>query len=663
MDVKSPPMRGTRSPPGWMKDTRLTSSSGDSTKPIIAVSSNTVHVVWSDNRNGHYEIYYKNSTDNGLNWGSDTRLTTTSYDQLDPKIAISGNNIHLVWYEDYKGRSFYRNSTDNGNSWGSITSWDKSSYPPCSPMGDGIMFPDIAVDGNNVYISAFALGPSDIIFKRSTDNGNSWSNWIFVDTNPSGWYGYNAVDTDGNLVHILWELDASSGDFLYHFYSYDNGDNWTPDGDNPIVVVDATANGYWMGGFSTSMNGNEYVIAYNLFDMDYIIPAGTYKKTWHEMFGWIGTSTVNSESDWCVDVNKNHVVCCIEDINNHLQIYSSSYGQITDYPSDSIHPSTVSSGNIVHVVWVDNRDGNNEIYYSQRGLLTDLIIDKSDIQFAPSSPVINDTTVFINVSVFSYGKASSNVKIKYYMGNPDTNGDNIPDPTAIEIGNDTININKDSSSLASIQWTPPLEGTYDIYVWADPGNSIPEYNYTNNLANKILEVLPGIFTWDLEEGWNLISIPLRLSENDITTLLQPIDNKYDAVQWFDSTDNPDHWKHFHISKPVSFNDLNHINESNGFWINITEPGGTTLTIIDNELTTSPNISLYKGWNLVGYPSLTNHNRTVGLNTLEFGKDVDTIQWFNATSKTWHFMEENHSFEIGKGYWIHTKSNCVWEVPL
>jgi hypothetical protein len=101
----------------------------------------------------------------------------------------------------------------------------------------------------------------------------------------------------------------------------------------------------------------------------------------------------------------------------------------------------------------------------------------------------------------------------------------------------------------------------------------------------------------------------------------------------------------------------------GFWINVTKSGGVLFKYSGTQPTSNQTIQLYEGWNMVGYPSLTNHNRTVGLNNLEFGVDVDAIQWFDTSTKTWHFMDQNDSFVPGRGYWMHSKVDTTWEVPL
>jgi PKD repeat protein len=167
---------------------------------------------------------------------------------------------------------------------------------------------------------------------------------------------------------------------------------------------------------------------------------------------------------------------------------------------------------------------------------------------------------------------------------------------------------------------------------------------------------------ELTEGWNLISFPTIQSTTDIKALFFYIEGEYDAVQWFDAMDSVDPWKHHKVGKEFG-NDLQDVDETMGLWINIIKPGGTLFYFNGTQPTITQIITLSKGWNLVGYPSLSNHNRIVGLNNLAFGTEVDAIQWFESSSKTWNDLGSNGFFEFGRGYWIHAKTDCVWEVPL
>jgi hypothetical protein len=135
------------------------------------------------------------------------------------------------------------------------------------------------------------------------------------------------------------------------------------------------------------------------------------------------------------------------------------------------------------------------------------------------------------------------------------------------------------------------------------------------------------------------------------------------VQWYNVSDNSDPWKHSSIKKSSLLNDLDDINHMIGFWIHITQPGGVLFQYSGIQPTSKQTITLYPGWNLVGYPSLTNYNRTQGLNNITFGTDVDSIWAYDAATQKWEEIGELDYFEIGRGYWVHSKVEKTWEMPL
>jgi hypothetical protein len=69
--------------------------------PSVAVAGSHVHAVWPDSRNGDIsEIYYKDSLDDGTNWGPDVRLTENLSESREPSVAVSGTYVHVVWHDD-----------------------------------------------------------------------------------------------------------------------------------------------------------------------------------------------------------------------------------------------------------------------------------------------------------------------------------------------------------------------------------------------------------------------------------------------------------------------------------------------------------------------------------------------------------------------------------
>ena len=112
----------------WLPDFRLTNNPANSgTSPnnewCVAASGNFVHVVWYDERDLNKEIYYKRSADEGVTWGSDIRLTNQISTSTNPSIAVSGQIVHVVWFDGRDGNYeiYHKRSVDNGVTWGPDT--------------------------------------------------------------------------------------------------------------------------------------------------------------------------------------------------------------------------------------------------------------------------------------------------------------------------------------------------------------------------------------------------------------------------------------------------------------------------------------------------------------------------------------------------------------
>jgi hypothetical protein len=193
--------------------------------------------------------------------------------------------------------------------------------------------------------------------------------------------------------------------------------------------------------------------------------------------------------------------------------------------------------------------------------------------------------------------------------------------------------------------------------------NIPE-NFTRVASEAVLALASLRFqrTIQLEPGWNLISLNLELEDYSLTTVLSSISGEYDAVQVYDETDLKDHWKHYEITKPSELNDLAQLDNTKGIWVHITNPLGAKFTYIGSEPKRNPQILLNEGWNLVSYPSLCSRDQDLALNNLNYGTDIDLIQWYEPSSG-WNNVGGGDKMVVGRGYWVHSKVNTVWEVPL
>jgi hypothetical protein len=94
----------------WSPVRRLTVAEGMSQRPSVAMSGNALHVAWFDDRDGNVEVYTKSSPDAGVTWGPDVRLTAAPGDSSRPHLAVSSRHVHVAWFDARDGASdiFYR---------------------------------------------------------------------------------------------------------------------------------------------------------------------------------------------------------------------------------------------------------------------------------------------------------------------------------------------------------------------------------------------------------------------------------------------------------------------------------------------------------------------------------------------------------------------------
>jgi hypothetical protein len=210
----------------WSGNKRLTWNSGNSESPSIAVdSSNKIHVVWRDFSPGNYEIYYKRSFDGGITWSGITRLTWSWSNTSPPSIAVdSGNGIYLV-YTDYlkmKSEIYYKRSTDGGITWSGNKrlTWNSGNSES----------PSIAVDPSNgihVLWQDYTTGNYEIYYKQSTDGGITWSGITRQTWNSSVSYDSSIAADSSTGIHVVWTDTKSGNPDIYYRRSIDKGITWS----------------------------------------------------------------------------------------------------------------------------------------------------------------------------------------------------------------------------------------------------------------------------------------------------------------------------------------------------------------------------------------------------------------------------------------------------
>jgi hypothetical protein len=413
----------------WQPDIRLTNDPGFSVIPgsrCIASSGDTVHVVWRDNRDaGNNEIYYKRSTDGGVSWGQDTRISNNVFYSSNPSISLTGKLVHVVWFdmnaEFYKHISYNR-STDGG------TSWSTESRLSDNPAKTTAREASVSASGSEVHVvwtDDRAIGYIPVIYyKRSTDGGISWSADTPL-TNESVSSESPSVSCSGSEVHVVWLGGVNPHYQTFYKNSADAGITW---GANAVLTSD-TLNVLYP---SVSVSGSSvHLLCLDVrkypYNQVYYRNSTDGGKNWGAVT-WL-TNNLTSKiytSSMSVSGSNIHVVWEVFGDGNKNDIYykRSSDGGLT-WGSETLltnnatklngsNPCVSASGSAVHVAWMDTRDGNSEIYYKRNptGDLTGLKESPaSDMQFTVSpNPASSEIKVrslenINEVSVFDiYGK-------------------------------------------------------------------------------------------------------------------------------------------------------------------------------------------------------------------------------------------------------------------
>ncbi|MFQ6107270.1 MAG: M14 family zinc carboxypeptidase [Thermoplasmata archaeon] len=182
-----------------------------------------------------------------------------------------------------------------------------------------------------------------------------------------------------------------------------------------------------------------------------------------------------------------------------------------------------------------------------------------------------------------------------------------------------------------------------------PADENPE----NDATSVIIEIDPSKYRVPLRQGWNLVSLPLAPVSNDISMILSSISGKYTSVRYYRSNFSADPWKENSAWK--MYNDLTVANETMALWIDV--PQDVNLDV-EGVIAPTTKIHLFKGWNFVGYPSLSDRR------LLDALAGVPTIEVQTYDPSPPYYLKEmspGQYFRTGAGYWILVSEDTNWIV--
>ncbi|MGH9922514.1 MAG: sialidase family protein [Nitrososphaerales archaeon] len=311
----------------------LSSSSGHPTGQQIAVSGNNVYVVWYEETQGSFDVFLSRSIDAGVSFpltGASNLSNTPGY-SINPEIAVSGSNLYVVWEDDSLGNFdiFFTRSADTGISFDSTINLSNTLGISAAPQ--------IAVSGNNVYVVWSDDTPenSGIFFTKSNNGGASFDKPVNLSASlgVSGNFGLTRIIASGDNVYLSWSEEIE-GKKVATLPGSIEGDGGTILGNEEIFLTTSNDNGATFGpvinlsntegrstGQQIAVSGNNVYVVW--YEEDQLARIGIILRTSNDNGATFGSPVV-----------------------------------LTNNAGTSFDPLVTASANNVYVIWFDSSLGN-----------------------------------------------------------------------------------------------------------------------------------------------------------------------------------------------------------------------------------------------------------------------------------------------------------------
>jgi hypothetical protein len=356
---------------GWLPtdirlDTGDTPGANDSWGANISSSGSNVYAVWTDYRNGEPDIYFNYSTDDGLTWQvTDIRLDTGDTPGANSSrgcwVSSSASNVYVAWRDSRNGKDdiYFNYSTDYGETWQTM---DIRLDTGDTPGASDSWWLRIDSNDSNVYVvwCDHRNGERDIYLNYSADGGTTWqASDIRLDTGDTPGTNdskFPVMSSSGSNVYVTWQDYRNGSTDIYFNYSTDYGATWEAS-DIRLDIGDTPGTHGSEAPWISCTGSNVYVV-------------------------W--SDTRNGASDiyfnYSTDGGATWQASDIRLDTGEMPGTNDSYWQLVS-----------SEGNNIYVVWMDERNGNTDIYfnYSTDGGATwkasDIRLDKGDTPGANDS--------------------------------------------------------------------------------------------------------------------------------------------------------------------------------------------------------------------------------------------------------------------------------------
>jgi len=368
----------------WDSIIRLTTNpssqvTGYSSQHSIAVdAAGDVHVVWLDQRNVPYQIWYRRYDAGTGTWQTETTLTTRQANCFRPGVACdSAGNVHLVWHiESFQGTGVWAKRYN-----AATHHWRADTLIDSTGTSQPQQYPSVAcVPGTGDVVVAWYGSPDtgmySQVFLRERHSATSWDSAMQLSSASVSHDQVSvAAGRNGDLA-VVWVGKDFGNDYNQVFCRRRVGSAWQGTelvSDVPLALTQ------YSPCVAFDREGAVHVVWHGRSMMN------TYQQVFHRecgKSGWSGIDSISGVRDYqqefpsiaCDAVARCHTVWCGQVGGERRQLV---YGQrdtngawsspmiLTNLDSGDVsYPSiTCDSESGIHIVWHDASSGNQDVYY------------------------------------------------------------------------------------------------------------------------------------------------------------------------------------------------------------------------------------------------------------------------------------------------------------
>ena len=350
----------------------LTQNDDDSVYPQISSSSDNIYIVWQESVGSYgttnYDIFFKKSNDNGDNFGSPINLSDNAGFSEHPQIASVGNLIYVVWVDDSSGEReiMFSKSSDSGKTFSNSIVISRNSMSPYHV--------ELAAEGQNVYVvwNSFGMETSNIILlSKSNDAGKTFGELTEIGVGDMETYPKIAANADE--YYIAWDRRDNKATEILLIKGHKEDFKM----DNVTQLGKLNNEGIDGGESQVAVDADHVIVSWasnTPVDRKYIYISSSMNKG-NSFANNISLSSTNSSNVENIFIDDNLYVVWQDNIDGNQEIFytKSNTNGTSIYKSINVSnnigisecPSITVSTSGIHMIWEDDTTGNHEVLYKR----------------------------------------------------------------------------------------------------------------------------------------------------------------------------------------------------------------------------------------------------------------------------------------------------------